>query len=162
MYNVKWHGFSRHGSSIKHLRYFTLGSCLICISPYFMWCFLIFFFLSLEVKRIDFVLSSPKWILSLLSTNQSHILEKSKFNYFSISLISLRWQTKHESLACRKRWHLTDCDMSFAYIKNESGPKIEPWHTPQDTDAGWANLFSKLIRKDLLERKDLNQLTVCL
>ena len=53
--------------------------------PYFVLSFLIFLFLNLEAKSIDFVLSSPKWILSLLST----------FNCFSISLISLCWQTRH-------------------------------------------------------------------
>ena len=25
--------------------------------------------------------------------------------------------------------------MSLTYIKNKSGPKIEPWGTPQETDA---------------------------
>ena len=45
--------------------------------------------LELEVKSIDFVLSSPKSILSLLSTNQSHILQKSSFIQFPILLISL-------------------------------------------------------------------------
>ena len=28
------------------------------------------------------------------------------------------------------------CDMSLAYVKNMSSPKIEPWGTLQDTDAG--------------------------
>ena len=41
--------------------------------------------------------------------------------------------------------------MSLTYIKNKSGPKIEPWGTAQDTDAGWEKLFLKLTRKDLLE-----------
>ena len=47
-------------SSIKHPRYFTLECCSICISPYFMLSFLMFLFLNLEVKNIDFALSSPK------------------------------------------------------------------------------------------------------
>ena len=119
------------------------------------------FFLNLEAKSIDFVLSSPKLILSLLSTNQSHILEKSTFSCFSIWLISLCWQTRHESLANRKRWNLAACDMSLTYIKNKSGPIIEPWVTPQDIDAGLEKLFSKLTRKDLLEREHINQLKVC-
>ena len=69
-------------SSIKNPRYFTLECCLICLSPYFILSFQKFFFLNLEAKSIDFVVSSPMWILSLLSTNQSHILEKSTFNCF--------------------------------------------------------------------------------
>ena len=44
--------------------------------------FLIFLFLNLEAKSIDFVLSSPKWILSLLLANQSHVLEKSTLTGF--------------------------------------------------------------------------------
>ena len=71
-------------SSIKHPRYFTLECCLICISPYFILSFLIFLFLNLEAKSIDFVLSSPKWILSLLLANQSHVLEKSTLTCFQI------------------------------------------------------------------------------
>ena len=39
------------------------------------------FILNLEAKSISFVLSLPKCILSLLSTNQSHILQNSSFNY---------------------------------------------------------------------------------
>ena len=41
--------------------------------------------------------------------------------------------------------------MSLTYIKNKSDPKIEPWYTPQDTDAGWEILFPKLTRLNLLE-----------
>ena len=72
-------------SSINHPRHFTLGRCLICISPYFMLSFLMFFFFNLEKKSIDFVLSSPKRILNLLSTYYLHLL--STFSYYSISLI---------------------------------------------------------------------------
>ena len=35
----------------------------------------------------------------------------------------------------QKRSHLTACDMSFTYIKSKSGPKLDPWGTPQDMDA---------------------------
>ena len=73
-------------SSIKHTRYLTLECYLICISPYFILSFFIFFLLNLEAKSIDFVLYSPKCIISLLSSNQSHILQKSSFNWFSILL----------------------------------------------------------------------------
>ena len=48
-------------SPIKHPRYFTLELRLISISPYFMLSLLMFFFLNLDEKSIDFV---------------SHILEK--------------------------------------------------------------------------------------
>ena len=119
--------------SIKHPKKFIFQCCLICISPYFMLIFLIFFCLNLEARSIDFVFSLSKWILGLLSTKQSHILETSTFNYFWISLISLCTQTRYELSAYRKRWHLTACDMSLTYMKIKSGPKIEPLGTPPDT-----------------------------
>ena len=84
-----------------------------------------FFKIFFEANSIDFVLSSPKWMLTLLSANQSHILEESTFNCFSISSTSLYQQTRLELLGHRKRWHFTACDMSLPYIKNKSGPKIE-------------------------------------
>ena len=109
-------------SSIKHLRYFTLECYFICISPYCMLSSEIFLFLNLEAKSIDFFLSSPKWILSLLSTNRSHVLEKSTINCFSIVLISLCRKTRHESSAYRNRWHLTACDMPLTSIKTGVDP----------------------------------------
>ena len=47
---------------------------------------------------------------------------------------------------------LTAGDMSFTYIKNESLPRIKPWFTPQDTDAGLEKLFPNSIWKDLLDK----------
>ena len=40
--------------------------------------------LRFEPNRMDLVLSSPKWMLSLLSSNHSHRLLKSLFKCFSI------------------------------------------------------------------------------
>ena len=51
-------------------------------------------------KRIDFVLSSPKWTLSLLSTDQSSKVGKPQFRCFSIIFISLCWKNRQELLAC--------------------------------------------------------------
>ena len=48
-----------------------------------------FLILFLLAKNIDLVLSSPKWILSLLSTNQSQRELKSSFNHLLITSISL-------------------------------------------------------------------------
>ena len=42
----------------------------------------------------------------------------------------------NESSAQRKRSHLIACDMSLTYVKNKMDLKIEPWGTPQETDAG--------------------------
>ena len=109
-------------SSNKHPRYLTLKWCLICISSYFVLRFLIFFLLNLEAKSVNFVFSLPKCILSLLSTNQSHISEKILLYYFSVSSISLCLQT---NIAFD----------SLRYVKNKSGSEIELLCTPQETYA---------------------------
>ena len=49
--------------------------------PIFYGSSLIPFILNLKAKSIDLVLSLSKCILSLVSTNQSHILQNSSFNY---------------------------------------------------------------------------------
>ena len=80
-------------------RYFTLECCFILIPSYSIFIFAVFFNLYLFTKRIDLDLSSPKWILSLFSMNQSQRLAKSSFSFFSISFKSLCWNTRHESSA---------------------------------------------------------------
>ena len=67
----------------------------------------------LLVKRIDLVLSSPKWILSLLSTNQLHKLEKSLFNSDGMTYGFLSWNIKQESYAYSRSLQSTDCAISF-------------------------------------------------
>ena len=49
----------------------------------------------------------PKWILSILSTNQSHMFAKSSFNCFSIPLRFLLWKTRHVSSPYKNWLHLT-------------------------------------------------------
>ena len=61
--------------------------------------------LRLELNKTDFVLSSAKCILILLSTNQSQILLKSLVNFFFISVTFLYWKSRHESSACRYKSH---------------------------------------------------------
>ena len=48
-----------------------------------------FQFLCLVPNNIDFVFSFPKCILNLLSTNESHALEKSLVSCFSILILLL-------------------------------------------------------------------------
>ena len=48
--------------------------------------------LCLEPNEIDFVLSWLKCILNLLSTNQSHKLEKYLSSCFSVSVTFLCWK----------------------------------------------------------------------
>ena len=86
-------------SSNSQPEYVTFEYWLILTSPYSMSRGTIFLFQFLVEKRIDLVLSFPKWMVNLLSTNQSHILEK----FFVCSLFicsrSLCWNNKHVSSA---------------------------------------------------------------
>ena len=45
-----------------------------------------------------------------------------------------------EEITFYSLWHV---------IKNKSGPKIEPFGTQQDADAGWEKLFPKLPQKKI-------------
>ena len=59
-------------SSKIHPRYFTFACCLISIPLYTVFKDLAFQRLCSVQNNIDFILSCPKCILNLLSTNQSH------------------------------------------------------------------------------------------
>ena len=60
---------------------------------------LVFGSFCLVLNKIDFVLSLVKCILNLLSTNQSHKLEKSLSSSFSNSVTFLKWKTTQRSSA---------------------------------------------------------------
>ena len=77
-------------------------------------------FLSL-LKRMHFILSSPKWTDSLLSTNQSHTFANSLFETFSISVTSL---FNYEYLTKPVEYHLM-------YTKNNKSYNMDSWGTPQ-------------------------------
>ena len=88
--------------------------------------------LSVVPKRKDLVLSSPKWMLNLLSFNQSQRLEKFKFNWSSISYSFSCWNVRQIWFAYqRNKSHFTVWGMSFEYNKNKSRPNIDSWGTPQ-------------------------------
>ena len=57
--------------------------------------------LSLEPNKIDFVLSCPKCILNLLSTNQSHKLEKSLISCFCVGILNKYHEHKVKSHLCK-------------------------------------------------------------
>ena len=69
------------------------------------------YFLNLRFvpNRMDLVLSSPKWILKLLSRNHSHRLLKSLFKYVSILVTCVHWKTRQESPAYGNRSVDTVC-----------------------------------------------------
>ena len=110
-------------------RYSTIRYCFILLLLYVM--LSSGKFLSL-LKRMRFVLSSPKWIVSLLSTNQSHTFANSLYKTFSISVTSLCWQKILVSSSYRYTWVFDKAwGISFMYSKYSKGPKIDPWGTPQ-------------------------------
>ena len=86
---------------IHPLKYVTFGCCSILRLWKFITNVPIFFFLFLVGKRIDTVLSSPKWMVeSLLSTHQSHITKF--FSSLFIWSSSLCWCSKH-CVTCIKK-----------------------------------------------------------
>ena len=77
-------------------RYVTCKCCFILI----FYSFPAFLILCLLAKRTNLVLSSPRCMINLLSTNQSQTFSKSLFSCFSVSLTSLCWYTRYESAIC--------------------------------------------------------------
>ena len=108
----------------------TFECYFICIFLYLIFSFGTLFILRLEAESIDLVLSSPKWMLSLLFTNHSQMFVKSSFNCFSISITSFPWKTSQESSAYKNRFEVTACGMSFMYMRNSNGPRMDPCSTP--------------------------------
>ena len=96
-------------------KYVTFEYCLILMLPavLYLWCsnFLLFVF---GRERIDLVLSSPTRMLSLLSANQSYMLQKNFSSLFVWSR-SLCWYSKHVSSAYRNRSQSTACGISLIY-----------------------------------------------
>ena len=68
---------------------------------------------------------------------------KSSFNSSSLSLTFLLWKTRHVSSAYKNRLHLTAIGISLTYIKNNKGPKIDPYGTPHDMLETAEKEFSK-------------------
>ena len=75
-------------------RYETVWYYLIRTVPYLILRLLSFFNRFFVPNNMHLALSSPKWILSLLSTNQSQILEKFLLSFVSIALEVLKLSKK--------------------------------------------------------------------
>ena len=123
-------GFPGIVSSITQPRWVTCECCFVSMSLNFILSFFIFLILHWLANRIDSVFSSPKWILNLLSTNQSQIFSESLFNAFSISSTSLCWKIRNELSAYINKLEFTASDVSVIEIRNSEGPRIEPCGTP--------------------------------
>ena len=108
----------------------TLEYCFILMWLYWMFSDFEFLILCLLPNKIDFVLSSPKWILNSLSPNQSQSIMKFLFSAVSISVISLCWNIKQVPSAYSNSSQSTAYGISFIYNRKRSGPKMDPWGTP--------------------------------
>ena len=86
-------------------------------------------FLCLETIGIDLVLSSPKRVLSLLSTNYQQMFVKPLSNCFSISITSFPWKARQKSSAYRNKFDLTAWGMSFTHMRNIKDLRLDPCGT---------------------------------
>ena len=111
---------------------------------------------------MDLVLSTPKWMLSLLKRNHSHKLLKSLFKCFSISVTCLCWKIRQESSAYSNRSEDTACFISLTYIRKSKGPRIDPWGTPHKIFEMLECLFSMLTKNARSVKYEWNQFTVSL
>ena len=148
------------GVSDMHPRYVAYEGCFIFICLYLIFSRQAFFDLRLLANRIDLVLSSPKYILSLLSTNKPHIFSKSLLSRFSVSSTSLCWYKMHESSAYKSTVDLTACGLSFIKIKKKMGHKIDPCGTTQEFCSKSESLLSVFARKIRSERQNLSHCIV--
>ena len=76
---------------------------------------LVFQSLSLVLNNVDIVLSCPKCILYLLSTNQSHTLEKCLISCFSISIALFSWRTIIQYHQCKVTSHWQQLGANHLY-----------------------------------------------
>ena len=128
-------------SSKMQLKYVTLEYCVILMSLYWMFSCFDFLILCLLPNKIDFVLSSPKWILNLLSTNQSQSILKFLFSADSISVISLCWNIKQVSSAYSNSSQSTAYGISFIYKRKRNGPKMDSGGTSHRRFPGSEKVF---------------------
>ena len=113
-----------NASSNIQLKHVTFWCCLIWLTLYLMIKFGIFLFFSLETKRIDSVLSSPR------RKNQSPRFVKSSFNQFWISLILFPWKARQESSAYETSLILLLGACHTRIIRHNKRPRIDPCGTP--------------------------------
>ena len=101
-------------------KYMTLECFFVLMSLYWTSSAFEFLISCLLPNKIDFVLSSPKWILNLLSTNQSQSMVKFLFNTVLISGICFCWNIKQVSSAYSNSSQTTACGRSFIWNKKVS------------------------------------------
>ena len=134
--------FPKRVSTRLQPKYVTLVYCFILMSLHWMFRGFKFLILCLLPNKIDFVLSSPKWILNL-STNQSQSILKLLFSAVSISVIFLSWNIKQVPSIYNNTSQSTACGISIIYNKKSIGPKMHFWETQHRRFPGSEKLVSR-------------------
>ena len=127
-------------SSNTHLRWFTCSCSLIFISLCLLFSSSTSFKLRLELNKIDFVLSSPKYLLSFFVYKPIAYIAKVfdyLFFYFSEFLMN-----KYESSAYRCKLDYTAWLISLTWIKNCGRRKFEPSGTPHEIFENFETWFA--------------------
>ena len=97
-------------------------------------------FFDLPLRRMSLILSSPKWILSLINNLIAYVSKIFSFNWFSISLTFSLWKTRHLSSAYKNRLHLTVIVIWLTLVKKNKWEALILAHT-----AWYAQKFGKII-----------------
>ena len=130
----------------------------MCISPYLISRLLTLLSLCFVPNSILFVLSSPKWMLSLLSTNQSQIFEKLLFE-FLLFFFKVFVLISFSRVICRNKSQLTASFVSLRCSRSNKYLKVDPSATPQSILAVHYYFSLMFTQKFLFERYNLNQFT---
>ena len=128
-------------SSRTQPKYKTLEYYHILMTLYWLFSGVEFLILCSLPNKIDFVLSSPKWILNLLSTSQSQSIPKFLFSATSISIISYSWNIKQVSSAYGNSSQLTVSGISFICCRKRSSSKMNPWGIQDRSFPGSEKVF---------------------
>ena len=79
---------------------------------------------------------------------------------FSISMMFLCWCWMHEPSPYKSIVDVSACDISLTYIRNNTGPKMDPCGTLQEIFPTSECLFSIFTRNILSENYDFNHFLV--
>ena len=99
-------------------------------------------FLCFVLNSVHFVLSYPKWMLSLLSTNQSQISEKLLFE-FLLFFFKVFVLISFSRVICRNKSQLTASFVSLRCSRSNKYLNVDPSATPQSL-LFFLNVYSKI------------------
>ena len=110
-------------------------------------------------NRMDLVLPSLKWTLSLLSRSHSHRLLKHCWNVFQF-LWHIYVERQDKSHPCIIIDLMTQSIWYHWCISKNKWPRIDTWGTPHEIFEMLEYLFSMLTKNTLSGKYECNQLTV--